>query len=345
MSLTAINIPHGELVITTGEPAGIGPEITIQALLHAQFPAATRIAVLGDPHLLEKRAALIGQELPWQHLLEQGHIRLIPCKLAQACQAGVPDVANAHYVLSMLNMAAQACLSGDFGAMVTAPIQKSTIAATGIPFSGHTEYLAQISHTDIRDVVMMLMGPQMMRADQAVLRVALASIHLSLREVPDSLSSDGLVRTLRTIDHDLKRYFNLPHPRILVAGLNPHAGEGGLLGQEERDIIEPALKMAQAQGIHTIGPLPADTLFQPRHLDKADCVLAMYHDQGLAPLKYATFGHGSNVTLGLPFIRTSVDHGTALDLAGTGKASYTSMLAALNVALQMAHAKSRIQAV
>ena len=329
-----------ELVITSGEPAGIGPDITIQALMTCMLPRNAGICVIGDARLLAQRAALLGHGEAWLALLQRGQIRLQSLPLIQDCLAGRPDPVNAPYVLAMLDMAIAGCLEKKFSAMVTAPIQKSTIAAAGVPFSGHTEYLAQHSGMDIRcahsgQVVMMLMGPQTLRADRAILRVALATTHIPLAHVPSALTSEGLLQTLKTIDDALRMRFRITKPRILVAGLNPHAGEVGQLGNEEMTIIMPALEQARAIGLTVQGPLPADTLFQPRYLDHADCVLAMYHDQGLGPLKYATFGAGVNVTLGLPFVRTSADHGTALDLVGTGKASPSSMLAAINTALEL----------
>jgi 4-hydroxythreonine-4-phosphate dehydrogenase len=223
--------------------------------------------------------------------------------------------------------------------MITAPVQKSTINDAGVPFTGHTEYLAE--RAAVPRVVMMLAGPQPAH-DNAMLRVALATTHLPLRAVPDALDIPMLVETLTIIDTDLRRHFGIARPRILVTGLNPHAGESGHMGREEIDVIGPALSLACDAGIDARGPYPADTLFQPRHLRDADCVLAMYHDQGLAPLKYGTFGHGVNITLGLPFIRTSVDHGTALDLAGSGRAEHGSMIEAIRSAITMAgHANGR----
>ncbi|EMN1931916.1 4-hydroxythreonine-4-phosphate dehydrogenase PdxA, partial [Burkholderia ambifaria] len=249
--------------------------------------------------------------------------------LAAPAQAGKLDAANGRYVLGLLDAAIDGALAGRFDAIVTAPLQKSTINDAGVPFTGHTEYLAERTHTP--RVVMMLAG-----TGERPLRVALATTHLPLKDVSAALTIDGLVDTLAIIDRDLRRDFGLAAPRILVTGLNPHAGENGYLGREEIDVISPALARAQAQGIDACGPYPADTLFQPRHLEGADCVLAMFHDQGLPVLKYATFGEGINVTLGLPIIRTSVDHGTALDLAGTGRADPGSMVAALDTAVAMA---------
>jgi 4-hydroxythreonine-4-phosphate dehydrogenase len=232
-------------------------------------------------------------------------------------------------VLNLLDSAIDGALAGQFDGIVTAPLQKSTINDAGVPFTGHTEYLAERTHTP--HVVMMLAG-----TGQRPLRVALATTHLPLKDVAAALTIGSIVETLRIIDHDLRHHFGLPAPRILVTGLNPHAGENGYLGHEEIDVIAPALQQANGAGIDARGPYPADTLFQPRYLTEADCVLAMFHDQGLPVLKYATFGEGINVTLGLPIIRTSVDHGTALDLAGTGRADAGSLIAAIDTAVSMA---------
>ena len=232
------------------------------------------------------------------------------------------------YVLSLINRAINGCVSGEYAAMVTAPVHKGIINDAGISFSGHTEYLAERTNTP--QVVMMLVGRQ-----APVLRVALATTHLALKDVPEAITQQSLSRTLRILHADLKNKFGIAQPRIVVAGLNPHAGEGGYLGHEEIDVIIPVLETLRAEGMHLEGPLPADTLFTPRHLNDADAVLAMYHDQGLPVLKFATFGEGVNVTLGLPIIRTSVDHGTALDLAGSGRIETGSMMAAIELAVQL----------
>ncbi|MGF2530367.1 4-hydroxythreonine-4-phosphate dehydrogenase PdxA, partial [Ralstonia pseudosolanacearum] len=258
--------------------------------------------------------------------------------LGAPVRTGVLDAANGRYVLDLLDAAIDGCLPDAAGmarydAMVTAPVQKSTINDVGVPFTGHTEYLAERSRTP--RVVMMLAGPQPAHGN-AMLRVALATTHLPLREVPDAITPAVLDETLDIVQRDLRARFGMAAPRILVTGLNPHAGEAGHLGREEIEVIEPAVVRARARGIDARGPYPADTLFQPRLLADADCVLAMYHDQGLAPLKYGTFGHGVNITLGLPFVRTSVDHGTALDLAGTGRAEAGSLLEAIDTAVEMA---------
>jgi 4-hydroxythreonine-4-phosphate dehydrogenase len=314
------------IAITTGEPAGVGPELTAAALEQAakRWPAA-RFTVLGDSALMQARAGGHGP-------LSGGQVDVEHHALAVPSMAGKLDAANGLYVLGLLDTAIDGAMAGRFDAIVTAPLQKSTINDAGVPFTGHTEYLAERTHTP--RVVMMLAG-----TGERPLRVALATTHLPLKEVSAALTVDGIVETLRIIHHDLRAHFGLASPRILVTGLNPHAGENGYLGREEIDVISPALELARALGIDAPGPYPADTLFQPRYLKDADCVLAMFHDQGLPVLKFATFGEGINITLGLPIIRTSVDHGTALDLAGTGRADPGSMIAAIDTAVSMAALK------
>jgi 4-hydroxythreonine-4-phosphate dehydrogenase len=277
-------------------------------LARERFPA--RIVAIGDRALLEGCP-------------EVAHV-----PLARPRTAGKHDTANGRYVLAVLDRAIQGCLAGEFDAMVTAPVQKSVINDAGIAFTGHTEYLAEKTHTP--HVVMMLVG--------GGLRVALATTHLALADVPKSINKKSLVQTLRVLDADLKKRFRVAKPRILVSGLNPHSGESGHLGREDIDVIAPAIAEAVAAGIAASGPIPADTLFVPERLKHADCALAMYHDQGLPVLKYASFGRGVNVTLGLPFVRTSVDHGTALDLAGTGKADPGSLIEAVKLAIELAPA-------
>ncbi|OJA38693.1 4-hydroxythreonine-4-phosphate dehydrogenase PdxA [Burkholderia ubonensis] len=320
--------PALHIAITTGEPAGVGPELTAQALRDAgeRWPDA-RFTVLGDAALVAARAAAVGVD--WAALVAAGQVAVAHRPLAAPAHAGELDAANGRYVLALLDAAIDGALAREYDAIVTAPLQKSTINDAGVPFTGHTEYLAE--RTGTPRVVMMLAG-----TGDKPLRVALATTHLPLKDVSAALTIDGLVETLTIVDHDLRRDFGLAAPRILVTGLNPHAGENGYLGREEIDVIEPALARVKAQGIDARGPYPADTLFQPRYLADADCVLAMFHDQGLPVLKYATFGEGINVTLGLPIVRTSVDHGTALDLAGTGRADPGSMIAALDTAVTMA---------
>jgi 4-hydroxythreonine-4-phosphate dehydrogenase len=307
------------LAITTGEPAGIGPEISVAAL-EAPLPAA--ITLIGDAGLIAERAALLARRVP-----ETVEILHVP--LAVPSVAGTLDVRNARYVLATLDAAIDGCTTGRFDAVVTTPVQKSVINEAGMPFSGHTEYLAE--RTSTAQVVMMLAGA----TAHGPLRVALATTHLPLASVSAAISSTLLRSVLEIIDHDLRLRFGIAHPRIAVAGLNPHAGESGHLGREEIEVMAPAIEQARRDGIDAHGPLPADTLFVPAVAQRFDALLAMYHDQGLPVLKYATFGHGVNVTLGLPFVRTSVDHGTALDKAGRGTADASSLRAALELAVEL----------
>ena len=272
---------------------------------------------------LPARIVAIGDRSLLQGCPDIEHVPLVRSRVA-----GKLDPANARYVLAILDRAIRGCLAGEYDAIVTAPVQKSVINDAGIAFTGHTEYLAEKARAP--HVVMMLVG--------GGLRVALATTHLPLAEVSRNISREKLVRTLRVLDQDLKKRFRIAKPRILVSGLNPHSGESGHLGREDVDVIAPAIADAVAAGISASGPIPADTLFVPERLKNADCALAMYHDQGLPVLKYASFGRGVNVTLGLPFVRTSVDHGTALDLAGTGKADPGSLIEALKLAIELAPA-------
>ena len=318
------------LAITAGEPAGIGADLCVQ--LAAQKLAAPFV-VLADKRLLQQRAQQLGIAVQLHDYVAQqsdplpsGHLRVLDIPLAENAEAGKLNPANSPYVLKLLTRALQGCQSGEFAGMVTAPVHKGIINAAGIPFTGHTEFLAEQTHT--KQVVMMLAGGGM--------RVALATTHLPLREVADVITAELLESVLTIIHHDLQRRFGIAQPRILVAGLNPHAGEDGYLGREEIDIMIPVLDKLSAQGMKVSVPLPADTLFAQHRLAQCDCVLAMYHDQGLPVLKHASFGAGVNITLGLPIIRTSVDHGTALDLAGTGKAEVGSLLEAIQAAIQMA---------
>jgi 4-hydroxythreonine-4-phosphate dehydrogenase len=325
------------LAITAGEPAGIGPDLCVQL---AVTPPDVPFVVIADKNLLQQRAAQLGIDLRLHDCAaaEKGmgiypspfslppSLPVVHVPLAAPCHAGVPDAANSVHVLAMLRRAVQGCQTGEFSGMVTAPVHKGIINDAGIPFTGHTEFLAELTHTPL--VVMMLAGGGM--------RVALATTHLALKDVPAAITAPLLENVLRIIRHDLRSRFGIAQPRILVAGLNPHAGEGGYLGREEIEVMVPVLDRLRAEGFNISTPLPADTLFTPQRLAQCDCVLAMYHDQGLPVLKHASFGHGVNVTLGLPIIRTSVDHGTALDLAGTGKADSGSLLEAIRVAAQMA---------
>ena len=301
------------IAITTGEPAGIGPEIAVVAAVDSGMPTL----LLGDSQLLREAASRTGTPWPLPSRVAVEHIAT-----GAPAVAGRLDTRNAHYVLRMLEAATDGCRRGRYRAMVTAPVHKGVINDAGVPFTGHTEFLAERTHSS--HVVMLLVGGGM--------RVALATTHLPLASVPAAITSDSLAATLDVLDRDLRARFCIAKPRIGVAGLNPHAGEGGHLGREEIEVIAPALAAARARGIDATGPLPADTLFVPTTLSRFDAVLAMYHDQGLTVLKHASFGHGVNVTLGLPFVRTSVDHGTALDLAGKGTADAGSMKAALALA-------------
>ena len=316
------------LAITSGEPAGIGPDICL-TLARQTLPC--RCVVLADKQLLAERARQLGYNTPLadyhpNHPSAPGTLEVLHIPLAAPCHTGQLNSANAHYVLSLLDRAYSGICQGEFAGMVTAPLHKGIINDAGISFSGHTEYLAAISHTE--QVVMMLAGNG--------LRVALATTHLPLKDIPAAITRPLLHSVLHILYTDLQTKFGIAKPTILVAGLNPHAGEQGHLGWEEIQIIEPELQSLHEQGLDVRGPYPADTLFQPFMLKDADAVLAMYHDQGLPVLKYASFGQGVNITLGLPFIRTSVDHGTALDLAGTGRADHGSLLTAIQTALDMA---------
>ena len=321
MSNTAPKTASGQnsalpaIAVTSGEPAGIGPDICLR-LAERTWPA--RLVVLGDRELFATRAAMLG--------LDANAIAIHHVPLRKSALAGRCDTANALYVLDMLDAALDGCVSGDYAAMVTAPVQKSVINDAGIAFSGHTEYLAE--RTGTPRVVMMLAG--------ADLRVALATTHLALKDVTAAITRSDLEITIRILHADLRGKFGIARPRILVAGLNPHAGEGGHMGREEIEVIGPVVDKLRAEGMDLLGPLPADTLFTRKVLAGSDAQLAMYHDQGLVVLKYAAFDEGINVTLGLPVIRTSVDHGTALDLAGTGRASPNSLFAAVDAAIDMA---------
>lgn len=314
------------VAVTAGEPAGIGPDLC--AMIAARSLPA-RVVFISDRNLLAERAAAmgIGFDLP---LFEQPAaaqpVSVLHVPLAAPVHAGRVDPANSHHVLRTLEIACDGCAAGRFDALATAPVHKGVINDAGIAFTGHTEFLAERLRAP--QVVMMLAG--------GGLRVALATTHLPLRAVAGAITAEGLERTLRVLLADLRQRFAIAKPHVIVAGLNPHAGESGHLGREEIEIITPVLERLRAEGHVLTGPLPADTLFQPERLQGCDCVLAMYHDQGLPVLKYASFGEGINITLGLPIIRTSVDHGTALDLAGSGKARPESLLAAITLAADLA---------
>lgn len=318
------------IVITPGEPAGIGPELVVQL---AQRDWPMELVICADPQLLTDRASTLGLPLtllPYDadqpaQPQQARTLTVLPVALRAPVVPGQLSVANGGYVVDTLARACDGCLSGEFAALVTGPVHKGVINDAGVPFTGHTEFFEARSGT--AKVVMML-------ATEA-LRVALATTHLPLREVADAITPALLREVITILYHDLQNKFGIAHPHVLVCGLNPHAGEGGHMGSEEIDIIIPLLDELRAEGMHLSGPLPADTLFQPKYLDRADAVLAMYHDQGLPVLKYQGFGRGVNITLGLPFIRTSVDHGTALELAGQGKADVGSFITALNLAIKM----------
>lgn len=312
------------LILTAGEPAGIGPDLCV---LLAQAPPAGRIVILADRDVLAARACRLGLTFAVPDFApgDDAPVSLLSLPVAAPVEPGRLDPANGRYVLETLGRAVAGCQSGEFAGLVTGPVHKGVINEAGVAFTGHTEFLAELTGTP--RVVMMLAGGGM--------RVALATTHLPLRAVADAITPDGLAQTLRILHAALRRDFGLAAPRILVAGLNPHAGEGGHLGREEIEVIEPVLAALRGEGMDLVGPLPADTLFQRKNLDAADAVLAMYHDQGLPVLKHASFGAGVNITLGLPIIRTSVDHGTALDLAGTGRIDAGSLRVALDAAWTM----------
>ncbi|MEO0442500.1 MAG: 4-hydroxythreonine-4-phosphate dehydrogenase PdxA [Pseudomonadota bacterium] len=319
------------IALTPGEPAGIGPDLSI---LVAQASQDYELVAFADPDLLQSRANQLGLGITLKEIdlnrsaqtLAPGELGFVAVKLRQQAQAGQLNRNNSAYVLNCLDKAIDACQQGQCQAMVTGPVQKSVIIDAGFSFSGHTEYLAQ--KTDTPRVVMLL-------ATEG-LRVALVTTHLPLKQVADAITQEDLIAVTRILHRDLQNKFGIKDPTIVVCGLNPHAGEGGHLGREEIDTIIPALESLQKHNIRCIGPLPADTLFTAKYLDTADAVLAMYHDQGLPVLKYQGFGRAANITLGLPIIRTSVDHGTALDLAGTGNIDIGSLATAINSAQTMA---------
>lgn len=306
------------IAITTGEPAGIGPEVALRAAAEAGLPCD----LLGDAPLLQ--ATALGLGLTWPL---SSQVRVVHEPLLVPVRAGELDVRNAPYVLRLLDRALEGWRAGQYAAICTAPVHKAVINDAGIDFRGHTEYLAAATGT--KQVVMLLVG--------GGLRVALATTHLPLAAVPRAITRERLDACLDILQHDLVRRFAIATPRIAVVGLNPHAGEGGHLGREEIEVIAPAIIAARQRGIEASGPWPADTIFVARNAMRADAILVMYHDQGLATLKYASFGKGVNVTLGLPLVRTSADHGTALDLAGKGQADAGSMKEALSLAAELAH--------
>ncbi len=319
------------IAITPGEPAGIGPDLCIAIAQNP--PSDVELVIVADPKLLANRAAQLGHPLRLKTFeattepleTKAGELTVLPAQLRSKAAPGVLDKANAEYVLETLRVAAQTVSDGNCDAMVTGPVHKGIINDAGIPFSGHTEYLAEFCNQDLTVMMLATEG----------LRVALATTHLPLSAVPGAITKELLHAIIKILNADLQSKFGIVTPKILVCGLNPHAGEGGHLGSEEIETIEPALQQMRDQGIDLIGPLPADTLFTTKYLSNADAVLAMYHDQGLPVLKFKGFGAASNITLGLPIIRTSVDHGTALDLAATGKAETGSLINAITTALEM----------
>ncbi|MDJ0805654.1 MAG: 4-hydroxythreonine-4-phosphate dehydrogenase PdxA [Gammaproteobacteria bacterium] len=316
------------LALTPGEPAGIGPDLCVML---AQQPLAAQLVVIADPALLQRRASLLGLPL---NLIpadtatdsppQQPYLRVLAVELAEPEVCGQLNRANASYVLECLRVAAAGCLSHRFDALVTGPVHKGIINQSGLSFTGHTEFLAKFTS-----------GYPVMMLATAGLRVALVTTHLPLAEASSQITAERLERVARTLYRDLQRYFDIAYPRILVSGLNPHAGEDGHLGSEESEIIEPVIAQLCDEGMELVGPISADTLFNPQQLETADAVLVMYHDQGLPVLKHLGFGHAVNITLGLPIIRTSVDHGTALELAGSGKAQIGSLETAVKTAFEL----------
>jgi 4-hydroxythreonine-4-phosphate dehydrogenase len=323
------------IVITSGEPAGVGPDACVTL---AQTAWEADLVVAADAGLLAGTAAALGLPLSIERYESSrpakphcaGSLQVMHIPTRHAVQAGRPDVRNAAYVIEMLNRACDGCTNGEFAAMVTAPVQKSTLMDAGYAFSGHTEYLAERTRAALP--VMLLLNDQ--------LRVALVTTHLALADVPRAITRERLRATLRIVNMDLERHFSLQPPRIAVLGLNPHAGEGGHLGTEELDIIEPVIRELTAEGLDLQGPIPADTAFTKRFLKTTDVIVAMYHDQGLPVIKHVGFGNAVNMTLGLPILRTSVDHGTALSLARSGQADSGSLRAALALAIELASARS-----
>ncbi|NNM20235.1 MAG: 4-hydroxythreonine-4-phosphate dehydrogenase PdxA [Gammaproteobacteria bacterium] len=324
------------LILTPGDPAGIGPDICLEI---AALPWPAAITVIGDPDVLQQRATETGLRVTVDTLAaeenetmhQRGRLQVRPLHFPAAVRAGRPDPANAAGVVDSIRQATEACLRGDADAIVTAPVSKAVICQSGLPFSGHTEFIAAACGDDITPVMMLCTER---------LRVALATTHVPLAQVPAAITPRRLESVLRVLHRDLAGQFDIADPHILVCGLNPHAGESGELGHEEIETITPTLKNLRGEGMRLTGPLPADTLFLPRNLAEADAVLAMYHDQGLPVLKYSGFGTAVNVTLGLPFVRTSVDHGTAFDLAGSGKADAGSLAAAIELAVRLARRRA-----
>lgn len=321
------------ILISSGEPAGIGPDLCVM-LANYDLP----IVILGDKILFRQRAEQLGlsvkfidYEMHRPLISKPGQLYVLSISTVESVIPGKLALKNASYVRNMLKVAADKCFEGEFAALVTAPVHKAILNEAGIPFTGHTEFFAE--YYKVEHVVMLL--------SCNIMKVALITTHLALKEVPAAITSNLIKKVIRQLNKSLKNNFALSNPCIFVAGLNPHAGEGGYLGREEIDVIKPALDDLKEEGIDVHGPFPADTLFTPAHIKICDVFVAMYHDQGLSVLKHASFGEAVNITLGLPIIRTSVDHGTALELAGTGKAEVTSLLAAVNSAINMAKTKEK----
>ncbi len=330
--------PLPRIAVTAGEPAGIGPDLCVML---AHQPLDAELVVVANTEMLQARAKSLNLTLntvAYDANINQAHtgngsLTVLDQAINAPVVAGQLNTSNSDYVLETLKKATLGCIKGEFNAMVTAPVHKGIINDAGIAFSGHTEFLAELTNT--AQVVMMLVAGN--QSDS--MRVALATTHLALKDVPQAITKKSLETTIRILHHDLVNKFGIKNPRILVAGLNPHAGEDGYLGREEIEVINPVLTNLREEAMNLIGALPADTLFAKHHLKNADAVLAMYHDQGLPVLKHASFGEGVNVTLGLPIIRTSVDHGTALNLAGTGNIEIGSLLAAIQLAIQLSNNK------
>lgn len=326
--------PIKRIALTPGEPAGIGPDLCIQLCQQTQ---ACELIIIADPGLLTQRAAQLNLNITIKLFdadkpaasSPAGSLTVLPVSLKNEVDCGELNKNNSPYVIETIEKATRSCLDGTFDAMITAPVHKGVINDAGIPFSGHTEFIAEITGGH---PVMMLATPG--------LRVALVTTHIPISKVSSAITSECLTQVITILNNDLQHYFSLSQPKILVCGLNPHAGENGHLGSEEIELITPVLNRLNNQGLTLLGPLPADTLFTPKYLESADAVLAMYHDQGLPVLKHMGFGQAVNITLGLPVIRTSVDHGTALDLAGTGNASTGSLEYAIQTAIEMTQSRT-----
>ncbi len=329
--------------LTPGEPAGIGPDLLIQLAQTDYFDhLQAELIIVADPDMMMQRATTLGLPLQLNRYQadteasanQKGKLKLLAVKCAESVTPGTLNQSNSPYVLETLTRATTGCINGEFDAMVTAPLHKGIINDAGIPFTGHTEFLAKLTKAAL-PVMMLAANYQTKDNKTNALRVSLATTHLPLKDVSAAISKQSLSQVIEILHQDMQTKFGIKNPHILICGLNPHAGESGHMGMEEIETIIPVIKHYTEKGMNLTGPLPADTLFTPKYLDSADAVLAMYHDQGLPVLKYVGFGHAVNITLGLPIIRTSVDHGTALDLAGTGKAHLGSLTAAIDAATEM----------